>query len=266
MTCQDKIEDVLYSINECSTSYHYRAAVVGDTLQGAAKALQSLGKSEDPPSAAPPAGASPKLVFVFSGMGTQVPEMLEKLGTDPSVRQMIGDITRRLRELGADYDLSQILRDRSKLISEDMEIAQVAIFTFQLCLSQWFRQRGVVPDVCLGHSVGEVAAFHVAGRLSFEDAVQVIYLRASALKKHAGSGKMIALMMDAERGEQAIKLSNADLDLAALNSSECVVVSGNSDEVEKLQMYLKSSMQEGRMLDNINVGFHSKCVDPAPLA
>ena len=272
LTSQDKIEDVLYSINERSTSYHYRAVVVAGTLQDTAEALRCFANSMKPPSStcletgiALP-GSPPKLVFVFSGMGTQMPEMLYKLAADASMTPLISDISSGLCKLGAKYQLSRLLEEGdTESICNNTEIAQVAIFTLQLCLSQWFRQLGIRPHVCVGHSVGEVAAFYVAGRLSFEDAVRIIFFRASVLKEHAQSGEMMALMMDAQSAEQAIRESKTALEIAALNSEKSVVVSGRSEEIRKLESYLSEQGTRTRILDNVSVGFHSKCVDPVPL-
>ena len=63
---------------------------------------------------------------------------------------------------------------------------------------------GVEPDAIVGHSVGEVAAAHVAGVLSLEDAIQVIFHRSRLQAKTAGQGKMLAVGLSEQEARRRL--------------------------------------------------------------
>src|ERR1035441_2571345 len=79
-----------------------------------------------------------------------------------------------------------ISEGESRLNSTDF--AQPAIFAVQVALAALWRSWGIVPDVVVGHSLGEAAAAVVAGALSLEDGVRVVYERSRLMKKVAGKG------------------------------------------------------------------------------
>ena len=68
------------------------------------------------------------------------------------------------------------------------EIAQPAVFAVQVAVAAWWRSRGVVPEAVVGHSMGEVAAAHVAGALSLEEAARIIVHRARLMEPTRGQG------------------------------------------------------------------------------
>ena len=63
---------------------------------------------------------------------------------------------------------------------------------------QQLAQFGLRPDALIGHSAGEVAAHHLAGLLTFEQAVQVIYHRSRLQQRTTGLGRMLAVGLDAD--------------------------------------------------------------------
>lgn len=84
----------------------------------------------------------------------------------------------------------------------DLQTSQCHVFAHQVCIARWLIQKGVKPDVCIGHSLGEVAAFHIAGRISLRDAGRIIKYRAEHLEK-AKPGRMIAVK-DCEENVQRV--------------------------------------------------------------
>ena len=73
------------------------------------------------------------------------------------------------------------------------EVVQPAIFAVQVALAALLQDWGIAPAAVVGHSVGEVAAAHVAGALDLEDAVRTICQRGRVIQRSAGVGKMAAV-------------------------------------------------------------------------
>ena len=80
----------------------------------------------------------------------------------------------------------------------ETEVAQPANFAIQVALAEQLAQFGITPDAVVGHSAGEVAAHHLAGLLTFEQAVEVIYHRSRLQQRTSGLGRMLAVGLDAE--------------------------------------------------------------------
>ena len=81
----------------------------------------------------------------------------------------------------------------------DTNVAQPANFAIQIALAAQSRQFGIKPDAVIGHSAGEVAAHYLAGALTFEQTIQVIYHRSRLQQRTSGTGRMLAVGLGARR-------------------------------------------------------------------
>ena len=115
-----------------------------------------------------------KLVFVFSGMGQQWWAMGRELfHEEPVFREVIEQCDELLQPYTGWSLKEELLADQARSRITETHIAQPALFSLQVALAVLWRSWGIEPDAIVGHSVGEVAAAHVAGVLSLEDAIQV---------------------------------------------------------------------------------------------
>ena len=87
---------------------------------------------------------------------------------------------------------------------DDIGVIQPAIFAMQVALAALWRSWGVEPAAVIGHSMGEVAAAHVAGALNLDDAARVICARARLLRGAARGGAMIAAELSRAEADELI--------------------------------------------------------------
>ncbi|WP_283139397.1 type I polyketide synthase [Rhizohabitans arisaemae] len=212
------------------------------------------------------AAEEPRLVFVFPGQGSQYVGMArELLSFEPAFRSMFERCERAMRpyldwslqdQLNADEEASQLHRD---------EVVQSLLFAIQVSLAAMWRSWGVEPDAVVGHSMGEVAAAHIAGAITLDQAARLSCLRARELAVLHGQGAMavVALSLDAVTAE--LTAYDGRLHVAAANGPSLSVVSGDADALQHLLDELGRRDVFCRMVRASGAG-HSPVVDPAARA
>jgi myxalamid-type polyketide synthase MxaE and MxaD len=136
-------------------------------------------------------------------------------------------------------DWVEALATREDVASDDMEFVQPALFALQVGLAALLAEWGVRPAAVVGHSLGEVAAAHVAGALSLEDAWRVVRARARLMRQGLDAvddpGGMLALRADVDSARALMAEIGGGLGLAAHNGPRLVVVSGPRAALASLQ-------------------------------
>ncbi|MHC5771974.1 MAG: acyltransferase domain-containing protein [Nostoc sp.] len=138
--------------------------------------------------------------------------------------------------MGSLWDELRASEEHSRI--NETVVAQCSIFAVQVALSALWRSWGIIPDAIVGHSVGEVAAAHVAGVLSLEDAIRVIFHRGRLQVAAAGLGKMLAIALTEQEAETAIAGYEDKVSIAAINSPQRLTLSGDTQALEKIAQSL----------------------------
>jgi acyl transferase domain-containing protein/acyl-coenzyme A synthetase/AMP-(fatty) acid ligase/acyl carrier protein len=238
-----------------------RAAAVGSGPEELVLALAALGRGDPHPALVQGTAASGKLAFLFGGQGAQWQGMgRELLDSSPVFAAQARACDEALRPY-LEVSVVEALR-ASEIDPQDWstDLVQPVMFTMMVSLAALWRSHGVEPVAVGGHSQGEIAAAHVAGALSLEDAALVVALRSRALAELTGSGGMASLRLAPERTQELLERWDGRLALAALNSPRSSVVAGDPEALEELLEACEAEGIRARTLKHAGAG-HSPHVE-----
>lgn len=243
-------------------SHHpHRLAVVGATTDELARSLDAELRGPRPVIGTPSGGRT-TVPFVFSGQGSQWARMaIDLAAAEPVVADVLADLDARFAAL-ADWSLLDALHapaDVSRL--DDTEVAQPAIFSVQVALAALWAAWGVRPSAVIGHSVGELAAFHVAGMLDRDEAVRIVWHRGRIMQRATGLGRMTAATLAPADAERLAAEIGDGLSLAAINAPMSVVLAGPVAAVDRCERTLGERNVRFRRLP-VSYAFHSSQMDP----
>ncbi|WP_394838006.1 SDR family NAD(P)-dependent oxidoreductase [Pendulispora rubella] len=238
---EHSLADIAHSLATSRTHFDHRAGVVADDREGLLDALAALARGEGARGLATGAGkVRGKVVFVFPGQGSQWADMARSLLVESDVFRAGLEACARALSPHVDWSLLEVLRgDGARL--ERVDVVQPALFAVMVSLAALWRSWGVTPDAVVGQSQGEIAAAHVAGALSLEDAAKVIATRGRALTNIAGRGGMLAVELDADDLRRRLEPFAGRLSIAAVNAPRSTHVSGEPEALDALARELDAA-------------------------
>ncbi len=207
-------------------------------------------------------GVLPKIVFVFSGQGSQWVGMGRQLYLDEPVFRdaMMACDTALRKETG--YSIVDELHkpeDTSRLAKT--LVAQPALFAIEVSLATLLQSWGIVPSAVIGHSVGEIAAAHIAGMLDLAQAARLVSLRARIMQRATGQGKMVSAALTEHAVAKTIAGLRDRVGIAAINDPYSVVLSGDIEAIDQLVEELSTQGVALRPL-RVDYAFHSPQMEP----
>ena len=203
----------------------------------------------------------PRAVWVFSGQGPQWWGMGRQLLGEPAFRSTIQECDQLLAPLAGWSLLHELQAEENASRLSSTEVAQPALFALQVGVAALWRSWGLTPDAVVGHSLGEVAAAHVAGALGLEDAIKVVFHRGRIMQGATGRGKTAAVEMTPQECEEVLAEYGGRLSVAAVNSPTSLTLSGDPIALEDLVIGLQKRNIYARML-RVDYAFHSSQMDP----
>ncbi|MEV4255813.1 beta-ketoacyl synthase N-terminal-like domain-containing protein, partial [Spirillospora sp. NPDC049652] len=238
-----------------------RAAVAARDRAGLIDGLRALAEGRPHPGvvSGTAVGAPGRPVWVFSGYGAQRAGMAQRLlEEEPAFAEAIDDLDGLFAEEGGP-ELWALLEE-GEPVEGGPAVTMPLLFAIQIGLARMWQAYGVTPGAVVGHSMGEVAAAVVAGKLSLADGVKVNCRRSRLLDRLVGGGAMAVLGTSA--AEAARLADGLDEVYAAVHSSpRQTVVTGDAGQVAAVVARAEAEGLLARTIKAEGAG-HSPQVDP----
>jgi acyl transferase domain-containing protein/short-subunit dehydrogenase/acyl carrier protein len=201
----------------------------------------------------------PKVVFLFSGQGSQYKEMGALLYQHHPAFKKYFDQCNALYNQVTGNDLWEYISGSKTDELNNTSVTQPALFAISYATACMWREHGVVPDALVGHSIGEWAAACFAGMLSLADAMKLVVARGQLMEATA-QGIMYAVAASYETIKE--KVAAYEVDIAAVNAPAQVVLSGAAASVKDCIAHLETAGFKCRQL-NVTRAFHSRLMHDA---
>jgi acyl transferase domain-containing protein len=262
------LEDVAYTLNMRRDKHAEISVVTANGLDDICGRLDQLGSEQASKETLTlqklPGAPSPKVAFVFSGQGGQWLGMGMRLAyQEPIFRDYLAAFDGIFTPLAQSSIIAEIFAyPANDYKMTKTTIAQPAIAAIQVSLARMLISYGVKPDSCVGHSIGEIAAAHISGALSLEEAVKVIYFRSQIQNKAAGAGSMLAAGASAIEAENLIKLVRVSgkVEIAAFNGPKMTTLTGTVADLELVASELEKHGMFARFI-KVDTPYHSHFMD-----
>ncbi|MFE2102667.1 SDR family NAD(P)-dependent oxidoreductase, partial [Streptomyces sp. NPDC059468] len=246
--------DFGYSLATTRAALTHRAAFIAEDLDQLLSGLEALARGDQ--AVRTEMAVSGPLAFLFSGQGAQRLGMGRELyGRFPVFAEAFDAVC-----AGLDEHLDMPVRD--VVWGEDAELvdqtayAQAGLFAVEVALFRLAESLGVRPDFVAGHSIGEVAAAHVAGVFSLADACALVAARGRLMQALPEGGAMLALQATEDEVQP---LLGGLVSIAAVNGPRAVVVSGVEAAVEEIRTHF-DDRKSTRL--RVSHAFHSPLMEP----
>jgi len=211
-----------------------------------------------------PRSRSPRIVFLFTGLGAQYVGMGRELyETQPVFRRALDRCAEVLQPL-LDRPLLELLHQNGvecESFLNETRHAHPALFSLEYALSELLRSRGIRPAAVIGHSIGEYVAACVAGVFSIEDGLRLVAERARLIDALPCTGAMVTILANESIVRQALEETGGDVSISAMNGPQNVAVSGVAEAVRALAAKLQAQRIWTIPVNDLHA-FHSPLMQP----
>ncbi|HEV2638274.1 MAG TPA: type I polyketide synthase [Actinocrinis sp.] len=243
--------DIGYSLATSRVGFDHRAVVIGRDRAELADALGVLAAGQtQAPHALVGAVAPGTLAFLFTGQGSQ------RLGMGRELYDAFPAFAAAYDEVYAHVDFAR--EDLDADLLNQTGYAQPALFAIEVAIFRLLEHWGLRPDILLGHSVGEIAAAHVAGVLSLADACTLVTARGRLMQALPAGGVMVAVQATES---EVVPLLTDGVDIAAVNGPTSLVLSGADAAVTAVAAQLTEQGRKTKQL-TVSHAFHSALMEP----
>ena len=258
------LADIAYSLATTRNHFRKRLALFAHDKSMLLDELKAVVAGSAPAATAHTEGS--RVAMLFTGQGSQFPGMGRDLAQHyPVFRDALEEISSHFATAlekpllavmwaGEDSDLAALLGRT--------DYAQPALFSLEVALWRLWTSWGVRPDVVLGHSIGEIAAAHVAGIMDLPDACRLVAARGRLMQDLPTHGSMVSLEASDTEVVEAIGILGIEgsAQVAAHNTPTQAVASGDVEAVDALAAHFLSLGRKSKKLE-VSHAFHSHHMD-----
>ena len=218
-------------------------------------------------------GPAGKVAFLYPGQGSQYANMLATLrAREPAVAAVFAQADEVMTPL-LGRPLTEVIfvdpatPERMATAEEELrrtEITQPAVLTVDLALTRLLGEYGVIPDMVMGHSLGEYGALVAAGSLSFPAALEAVSARGHEMAHLSidDAGLMVAVSGSLGTVEEIVASIDGNVVVANVNSNNQSVIGGASDAVLAAERACRDRGLSTARLP-VSHAFHTSIVAPA---
>ncbi|MGC1852560.1 MAG: type I polyketide synthase, partial [Solirubrobacterales bacterium] len=256
--------DVAYSLATTRATFEHRAVALGHDCEELLEALQALALAEPAPNLLAGTAGDGKLAYLFTGQGSQRLGMGRELYEADPVFQAAFDAVCEQLDLHLETPLQEVVFGESKRAASllaDTTYAQPALFAVEVALFEALSKRGLKPDLLAGHSVGELAAAHVAGVLDLGAAAELAAARGRLMGALPKGGAMVAVEATEQEVAESIAGREDELAIAAINGPTATVISGAERAIDDVRAYWQEQGRRSKRL-TVSHAFHSPLMEP----
>ena len=203
-----------------------------------------------------------RLAFGFSGQGGQWWAMGRKLlTTDPTYRAFVDEFDEVLKPWTGWSVVEEVLKAEDQTRINDADVTQASIFTMQVGLYRMWRERGLTPELLVGHSFGEVATTYIAGCIDLDTCAKIIYHRGLIPHGSTRRGAMATLGVTYDQLAPLLP-DDGSVVVAAYNGPTAQTISGMEGPVDAVLAEVKRLFPDvlARRL-TMDFGWHSPHLD-----
>nr|WP_228562947.1 type I polyketide synthase [Catenulispora rubra] len=254
------LADISHTLTHGRARLADRAVVLATESEQARQALLALADGREHPDVSVGTAAPGEVCYLFSGQGSQRPEMAAGLyRTFPVFKQALEEACEACDPHLEHPLLPIILDSQHEELLATTAYTQPALFAIHTALYRLLLNFAPAPASVAGHSIGELSAAHTAGILTLADAAKLICARAR-LMHTMPPGTMLTAHTTPEHINELLK-DHPDIDTAAYNTPTTTTLAGPPEAITALAKTLEHEGISTRILHTAHA-YHSRATDP----